>query len=50
MSRSLVNAWVTLIVFTALAIAAVLLASAVIDGLASGPPSVTISIVSPSPS
>jgi hypothetical protein len=49
-SRSLVNAWMTLIVFAVLAIAAVLLASAVIDGLASGSPSVTISIVSPSPS
>ena len=33
----------------ALAIVAVMLASAVIDGLASGGPSVTISFVSPSP-
>jgi len=45
----LLRPWAAIVIFIGVALAAVLLASAVIDGLASSNPSVTISVLSPTP-
>jgi len=49
LSRPLLRPWAAIVIFIGVALAAVLLASAVIDGLASSNPSVTISVLSPTP-
>jgi len=49
LSRPLLRPWAAIVIFVGVSLAALLLASAVVDGLAASNPSVTISILSPTP-